>query len=118
MDTATCQRCGDEFSRDAAWKVICRACWEATHERAVCTQCGNTFMRDAAWKTICLTCWRAQTGRAPPPREDSADDIPPHVLRALIHLCHPDKHGNSDTSHRVTLWLLQQRKRNRRNAAS
>lgn len=32
-------------------------------------------------------------------------------LRQLLQLCHPDKHGNSQTSQDVTCWLLEVRKR-------
>lgn len=120
MDSAACQRCGAWFERDAAWKVICRHCWEATHERATCAKCGEPFYRDAAWKRVCFRCYRGNNSsgyqrRDPPPREPPPSEdggvIPPHVLRALIQLCHPDKHGGSDTANRVTQWLLQQRRK-------
>lgn len=32
-------------------------------------------------------------------------------LRQLLQLCHPDKHGNSQTSQDVTCWLLEVRKK-------
>lgn len=32
--------------------------------------------------------------------------IPPEMLRRLIHLCHPDKHGGSEASNIATRYLL------------
>lgn len=37
--------------------------------------------------------------------------IPPERMRQLLSLCHPDKHGNSETATDVTRWLLDQRKK-------
>lgn len=37
--------------------------------------------------------------------------IPPDLMRDMLFLCHPDKHGNSEKSTRVTQWLLSQRKK-------
>lgn len=39
------------------------------------------------------------------------ESIPPDILRTLIGLAHPDRHGNSETANRATAWLLQQRGR-------
>lgn len=35
--------------------------------------------------------------------------IPPDLYRKLLMLCHPDKHGNSETATEVTRWLLKMR---------
>lgn len=35
--------------------------------------------------------------------------IPAEILRLLILLCHPDRHGGSDASNRATAWLLAHR---------
>ncbi len=34
------------------------------------------------------------------------DHIAPEMLRRLIHLCHPDKHGGSEASNTATRFLL------------
>lgn len=36
--------------------------------------------------------------------------IPPAILRRLLWLCHPDRHGDSEAANRATAWLLSQRK--------
>lgn len=41
---------------------------------------------------------------------EKSQQIPPDMLKRLIRLCHPDKHGNSETANAVTRWLLEQRK--------
>lgn len=37
--------------------------------------------------------------------------IPPEMMRKLLFLCHPDKHGNSQQATEATQWLLSQRKK-------
>lgn len=37
--------------------------------------------------------------------------IPPPILRRLLWLCHPDRHGDSEAATSVTAWLLAQRMR-------
>ena len=37
------------------------------------------------------------------------DSIPPDVLKKLLHLAHPDKHGGSKIATEATQWLLSMR---------
>lgn len=37
--------------------------------------------------------------------------IPPDILRRLLWLCHPDRHGNDEAATVATAWLLAQRSR-------
>jgi hypothetical protein len=41
----------------------------------------------------------------------AAPVIPPELYRKLLMLCHPDKHGNSETSTEVTRWLIDMREK-------
>jgi hypothetical protein len=43
-----------------------------------------------------------------PPRYNGST-IPQEMLRRLIQLSHPDRHGNSEASTKATRWLLEQR---------
>lgn len=36
-------------------------------------------------------------------------EIPGDMLPRLIRLCHPDRHGNNESSNKATAWLLGQR---------
>lgn len=78
-----------------------------------CTQCGSTFERDASetWKRLCLPCWIATKADKPAPAPATPAPIDPTMLRRLIQLCHPDRHGGSEASHTATAWLLTQRDR-------
>ena len=38
-------------------------------------------------------------------------EIPDWMFKKMISLCHPDKHGNSETSQEVTRWLLEERRK-------
>jgi len=89
---------------------------------AVCTDCGAGFDRDPdeAWKSRCIGCWsRRKYGDAyRPPRRPAAtlhvDPIRRELagqLRALLSLCHPDKHSNSPLATTTTQWLLALRDR-------
>ena len=40
---------------------------------------------------------------------DSGPTIPPSIQSALVDLCDPSKHGNSQAAQAVTAWLLEQR---------
>lgn len=86
-----------------------------------CTSCGEWFFADVDWKKICLPCWKLSKGIdpnksrrkfhqpwefKPPPH---APVIDAEMLRRLIHLCHPDKHNNSQAAQLATQWLLEQR---------
>jgi hypothetical protein len=101
-------------------------------ERAACTVCGAGFLRDQPWKSKCSPCWRASKGR--PTELDRlrarivglevenaalqlrlevrpAPTIPAEMLRRLVQLCHPDRHGGSAAATAATAWLLDQRAR-------
>lgn len=72
-----------------------------TGARVVCPTCKTrTFIQDAPWKLVCVTCYLKRKGKATPaPRYSvTSDPIEPGMLRRLIHLCHPDKHDNSEAS--------------------
>lgn len=110
----------------------------AALERATCEACGTAFTRAPGedWKRLCLSCWKASPAarKAAPDRlaqltaelaearaeadrlrcrvlslEQSA--IPPDMLRRLVSLCHPDRHGGSVAATEATGWLLKQRRR-------
>lgn len=86
--------------------------------KAVCCDCGRPFERDAEWKARCFPCWL---------RTKKRDDASPDAnrrgarealegelaenLATLIVLCHPDRHGGSTASNRITAWLLGLRRR-------
>ena len=86
-------------------------------ESARCPDCGIYFSRaiDEPWKKLCISCFKRTRGRtsgyqaATPPPVFQA--IPDEMMRRLLHLCHPDKHGNSKAATEATQWLLEQRSR-------
>lgn len=48
----------------------------------------------------------------PPPRATTPQTpgVTPEMLKRLLHLCHPDKHGNSAMANSITQELLKMRK--------
>lgn len=110
--------------------------------RATCTICGSPFTRrsDESWKTLCYACWKMSKQSSSPSLgetpaqlrhelhvalEEAArlrrrlmeaerkDSIPPDVLKKLLHLAHPDRHGGSKIATEATQWLLKQREARR-----
>ena len=92
--------------------------------QVTCQQCSHSFWRneDEAWKRICLSCWKknkqkqAQQQQAGPdpfagiglrPSPPKTLVIEPEMMRRLLHLCHPDKHNNSEAAQKATQWLLK-----------
>jgi hypothetical protein len=88
-----------------------------------CRHCSNVFFADEEWKKICLRCWIKQKNEReekvkgaretrytppPPPKHNVSNELK-EMLPLLIRLCHPDRHSNSETSNKVTQWLLKQR---------
>jgi hypothetical protein len=76
-----------------------------------CKSCYKLFSYKAGeeWKSHCLPCYLSKQGKTQGPRPNpnlNATGIPDDILRKLIILCHPDKHGNSELSNATTAWLL------------
>ena len=82
-------------------------------------RCGATYYRDRVWKFLCLDCWkkskRQEEARATQPKEIikivevPSHPIEPDMLRRLVQLCHPDKHGGSEAANIATRYLLELR---------
>lgn len=104
--------------------------------RKECKKCKKPFIDAADYKKTCIICWKQEKGYAlnkgdnsylemqdyahaleqeiadlekeleedknePEPKNLSEDQI-----KALLRLCHPDKHSNSKLANEVTKWLL------------
>jgi len=99
---AYCESCRAWFNQTARYQTLCKPCFarrkraefEAMEVRALRAEYA---LRDALRENREL---RTVAGR---------QGIEPEMLRRLIMLCHPDRHGGSDASHRATQWLLEQR---------
>jgi len=77
---------------------------------ATCPSCGKSYLMDAHWKRVCISCYLRTKGKAAPPaRQLPAPAIEPDMLKRLIYLTHPDKHGGSQAALVATQWLLKQR---------
>jgi hypothetical protein len=76
--------------------------------RVQCPTCKTrTFIQDQPWKLVCVTCYLARKGKtAPTAKAPTVAPIDPGMLRRLIQLCHPDRHGNSEAATIATRYLL------------
>jgi ribosomal protein S27AE len=74
----------------------------------VCINCGESFSASHDWKTYCIPCFiKVQKAKEyePAPHQVIDDEM----LMRLIRLCHPDRHQNSEASHKATVFLLSLR---------
>jgi len=99
---STCPKCGSLFDKDEPWKKVCLSCWQKT-KRA---EAKEPYRPGAELERLRAENQnlRAQLFYKPP------TGIEPEMLRRLIQLAHPDKHGNSQAATIATKWLLTQRK--------
>jgi len=89
-----------------------------------CSHCGSVFEPKFANAKLCFSCWKKRETaleeydeiksenewlRRRIAKLETRQGVETSLLKKLIRLCHPDKHGNSDTSNEVTVWLLKQR---------
>jgi len=112
------QRCSNDRPPLHRLSVSCvaRMAPPVMSDLATCSDCGASFYRDPdeSWKVRCLACWVARKGRTAPAAQPAADPIRDELaanLRALLGLCHPDKHGGSPLATKITQWLLSVRER-------
>jgi hypothetical protein len=97
----------------------------------ICKQCGEVFDADEDWKRVCLPCWRENKAKEQGGKKSSGKGssyggkkfdkefydrvfgktqaIPADMLKTLIMLCHPDKHGGKESATRATQYLLSLR---------
>lgn len=75
-----------------------------------CKQCGDIFFCDQEWKKICIECWKKNKNISTDKSQQSSICIDSEMLKILIRLCHPDKHGNNEMSNKATSYLLSLRK--------
>ncbi len=120
-----CRQCGELFVADQDWKRVCLDCWISNKNRRELKQIEQLQAEVAGLREeneryrrlhldqqsriasleLALTTERS---RPPSPRYNG-QAIPPDMLKRLIHLAHPDKHGGSEAATRATQWLLEQR---------
>jgi len=75
-----------------------------------CPVCGNTYFKDVHWKRTCLRCYlKTKTTSTAHYPVMKPGPIPADMLKRLVYLVHPDKHGGSEASHIATRYLLQLR---------
>ena len=81
---------------------------KSTSGAATCPTCEKPYWRDQPWKLQCVTCYLARKGKPATTADCPATTSPiePGMLRRLLQLCHPDRHGNSEASNTATRYLL------------
>ena len=112
MTTAFCSNCGSSFIRksDESWKTLCYACWKRSKQSSS-PSLGETPAQLRHELHIALE--EAARLRRMLIKAERKDSIPPDVLKKLLHLAHPDKHGGSKIANEATQWLLSQREASR-----
>ncbi|MGZ8241296.1 MAG: hypothetical protein ACXWTK_07235 [Methylobacter sp.] len=73
-----------------------------------CKHCNKPFPGVEDWKKLCFDCWKRNKNIQP--KETTGLVIEPDLLKRLVLLCHPDRHGQSSLSTEVTKTLLAMKK--------
>lgn len=90
MTGRRCDACQSRLpADDPAWKRLCRECFvnrKKAEHAALAEEVGDLRARLAA--------------------ANCTPSLTPTMVRALLHLCHPDKHAGSQVATRATQYLL------------
>lgn len=98
-----CARC-PEWAGTESWRTLCRKCFTSqkkAEEEAVRQQLYDLMAENQSLRSQLRDHGQIVI-------QDSG--IPPEKLKALVQLCHPDKHNGSRAANDMTQWLLSQRK--------
>jgi hypothetical protein len=102
LDRRLCDGCGRRFIAGFDWMTTCRVCFHERHGDP------DLALAELAWERgYALALERVR-------RRDDADieaALGALPLRALISLCHPDRHPPErfDEANQITTWLLSLR---------
>lgn len=116
MTTRKCEDCGQPFVPKVSYARYCLPCWSARHDRLAHLR-GQLHLAKLKHdlETSILNDRIATLERIVQEANERALKswqrgwLPPKMLKMLMYLCHPDKHGNSPMATKVFKWLLQQR---------
>ena len=96
----TCTDCGRDFPQYAEWQIRCVRCYRLHKEKhkrreKVEVEWGNPFAGNPAFLPAEET------------RQQNKDAVWLRAnIKELLHLCHPDKHGGSEQSNKITRELI------------
>lgn len=115
---AKCRCCKKPFPLEEGkeWARDCTVCWK-TEKAYKMTLSDNAFssMQDAyvaleeRVKLLEEEVDSLKGPKAKANRSFKGKTIDEEKIKALIRLCHPDRHGNNELSNEVTKWLLSLR---------
>lgn len=94
-----CERCCASIFNLPSYARLCKPCYAATKKAEL--QALQDEVLELRAEVLHL---RGQTAVVAPAV------VEPTMLRRLLQLCHPDKHGGSTMAGEVTAWLLSLRR--------
>jgi hypothetical protein len=112
--SAVCTDCGRPFPKDQDWAKKCFLCWKESrgYELTKGDKCFLWGQIELARIVEEVTKMQAHYRRVVQQMEQrnvpalSDQGIDPRLLRDVISLCHPDKHGDSPKATAITQELL------------
>jgi len=116
VEARECDHCGKMFMPKYEWSRECMACFFSSPkgkewaERKKAESDGWDRTQRDRFKEGFGRTWQ---GQSPPRREASGGGVTVDalLLRKLLQLCHPDKHGGSELANNVTKTLLEMKGR-------
>lgn len=83
----------------------------------LCIGCGRPIPWEPLWKTMCVDCFKRSRKETKPETTlvwgkpaVPAPQLSPEMISKMLILCHPDRHGDSELSKEVTMFLIKLRK--------
>jgi hypothetical protein len=101
-----CEKCGTWFVAKFDYVKLCYPCWQRRKD-------AETLVDELEEEVAQLRATNSQLRRqldAPGDcRPSKSSAIPAEMVKLLLQLSHPDRHGNSVAANKATSWLLTQR---------
>jgi len=102
---AYCGECSGWFQAVETWQVVCKPCYKGRkqEETRLLVEQRDHYRQRAADRDY----WRWRTASL---SAAASPLLSPDMLKRLLQLCHPHRHGNSKASNEVPRFLLALRK--------
>jgi hypothetical protein len=109
-----------EFVQDKGFERLCPVCFKLDRGYTLYASDKMLLYAQEGWKAAqaehsdCPEQTKKWKRRAVAFRNAARARLSQERIRALIRLCHPDRHGNSPEATQITQWLLEMRAEEKR----
>ena len=108
-----CAHCGAPFhvAADEHWKTLCLSCWKRSKRTAAPLPAWTPADTKVVLLTMEVEELTAANAALRAKLDEAQAELNPDMLRLLVHLTHPDRHGGSPAATKATVFLNNLRQR-------